>query len=187
MRWQSEHGGRIRVRNVKESVSPETVSHYLSKYSRRESGQPDFVVIDHIGLMKSADPAKGEANWSELKKISNSLKRVATTEEVPILIAAQTNRAAATGGARLENLAGSDAIGQDSDLVVFVERASPESKVALMKIEKQREGVNCTWHTMFDPGNADFRDISPNDAITQLKKEEITRKQATQGMYSTPV
>jgi KaiC/GvpD/RAD55 family RecA-like ATPase len=106
------------------------------------SHQPDIVIIDGVYLLSEN---KGDsANWEKLTDVSRNLKRMADGHGVPIIGVHQANRAAA-GKEELgvENIAYSDALGQDADLIIGI---SPEDNPRELYIHcvKNRWG-SPTW------------------------------------------
>jgi replicative DNA helicase len=106
------------------------------------SHQPDIVIIDGVYLLSEN---KGDsANWEKLTDVSRNLKRMADGHGVPIIGVHQANRAAA-GKEELdvENIAYSDALGQDADLIIGI---APESdpKELYIHCVKNRWG-SPTW------------------------------------------
>lgn len=86
--------------------------------------QPDIVVIDGIYLMKGVS---GESNWEKITDVSRNLKRLAEGEGVPVVGLHQASRNAAGKRMEIEHVAYSDALGQDADLLLGINRESDGS------------------------------------------------------------
>lgn len=81
--------------------------------------KPQIVLIDGVYLMNEND---GNSMWERVTDISRSLKRLAVSENVPIIGVHQSNRASVGKRVEIENAAYSDAIGQDADLVLGINK-----------------------------------------------------------------
>ena len=84
----------------------------------------------------------------------------------PILGAAQINRDGDSGRnpPDVKNLAGTDALGQDADVVVTM-RAKPKDVAAVFALPKNRHGpAKMRWWTKFDVNNGDFAEITEDQA-----------------------
>lgn len=133
----------------------------------------DLLVIDHAGLMVTHDGRRAIDDWRAMAAISNMLKEFALETSVAILAGAQINRAGDTGGQRppkLRDLAQSDALGQDADVVVTMKRLTKH--VMVQSAEKVREGEGMLWYSRFDPGKADFRELKKDEAIEIMATDE---------------
>ena len=153
---RKEIGGRMHVSDTSRGkVSPLTIA------SQIERNKPDLVVIDYLTLME-----KTEADWQGVAKLSGELKMLAMEYQVPIVVAAQLNRAHGLSRrepAGPEALAQSDAIGQDADAVVTMRQAS--ESVLEMKLVKYRHGLSgFKWRCHFEPGLGIFKEVGYDEA-----------------------
>ena len=80
------------------------------------SHNPDVVVIDGVYLL--SDNKGDSANWEKLTDVSRNLKRLADGHGIPVVGIHQANRASIGKRVGIENIAYSDALGQDADLVL---------------------------------------------------------------------
>ena len=91
---------------------------------RRMKPAPDLVVVDYLGLMKSA--RQTENRVQEVSEITRNLKIMAKELKVPILACAQLSRGTETKGKShrpaLSDLRESGSIEQDADIVLFLYR-----------------------------------------------------------------
>lgn len=129
----------------------------------------DLNVIDYVGLVKIDGGGASVDDWRLAAKVSNSLKETALGQSTAILAAAQINRDGDHGNAppKLRNLAQSDALGQDAD-VLITGRAHPHNVGSHLSIEKNRHGPSgAQVHTLFDPNVGDFKEVT-EDAINSL-------------------
>ena len=84
----------------------------------------DLVIIDYLGLMKSAKPVENRA--LEVQSITQSLKIMAKELRVPVIVCAQLSRNVEVKGKShkpaLSDLRESGSIEQDADIVLFLYR-----------------------------------------------------------------
>ena len=148
------------------SMTPATVTALAATH--------DVVIIDYVGLMRSAKNKRAVEDWRIIAEISNELKQIALSTSTAIIAAAQVNR----DGARVNsmpdpsNLASSDALGQDADVIVMLKRRTLTSKVMQMKVSKNRSGQCGSWYTMFDSANGNFAEIDDRKALGILTRED---------------
>ena len=91
---------------------------------RRMKPAPDLVVIDYLGLMKSAKATENRVQ--EVSEITRNLKIMAKELKVPVIACAQLSRGTETKGKShkpaLSDLRESGSIEQDADIVLFLYR-----------------------------------------------------------------
>ena len=85
---------------------------------------PDLVVIDYLGLMKSARQIENRVQ--EVSEITRNLKIMAKELKVPVIACAQLSRGTEAKGKShkpaLSDLRDSGSIEQDADIVLFLYR-----------------------------------------------------------------
>lgn len=81
--------------------------------------KPDLIVIDGIYLMQGAS---GDSHWEKITSISRDLKQMAEGEEVPVVGIHQASRNAVGKRIEVEHVAYSDALGQDADLMLGINK-----------------------------------------------------------------
>jgi len=155
--------GRLHVSDASRGlVSPFTVAAQI------ETHKPDIVFIDYLTLMK-----RSEADWQGIAKLSGELKGLAATYQIPIVAAAQLNRSDGAGKGDppdAEALAGSDAIGQDADVLVTQRQKS--RSVIKMKMAKNRNGPGgFMWWVQFQPGKGLIKSISYDAAEALMEAD----------------
>lgn len=146
----------------------------LNVASQIERNNPDIVFIDYITLM-----AKGGSDWQDVAALSQGLKMLAVQYNVPIVAAAQLNRANGTGKepAGPEALAQSDAIGQDADIIITQRQQS--SSTIVMKCAKNRNGKgNFKWHVEFRPDQGIIKAV-PYDVFRDIQDEDRANEAGT--------
>ncbi len=91
---------------------------------RRMKPAPDLVIIDYLGLMKSAKATENRVQ--EVSEITRNLKIMAKELKVPVIACAQLSRGTETKGKShkpmLSDLRESGSIEQDADIVLFLYR-----------------------------------------------------------------
>lgn len=126
-----------------------------------------LVVVDYLQLISVA----GEATTreQEVAACSRALKRLAMTSGLPVLVAAQLNREAASRTdkqPRLTDLRESGAIENDADLVVLLHRPdyydpeSPRKGEVDLIVAKQRMGPTDCVTFQWDGPHGRFRDLT---------------------------
>jgi replicative DNA helicase len=140
-----------------------------------QCSEADLVIVDHVGLMHSVLGNRAIDDWRHMATISNMLKEIAVSNDIPILCAAQINREGDTANWRppkASNLAQSDALGQDADVVLTHKRYSKSAMV--YSIEKNRHGDSqVLFFTRFKANSGDFSEIPKDEAddIRDLEDE----------------
>ena len=137
-----------------------------------ERNKVDVVYIDYLTLMQKTGP-----DWQGIAQLSGDLKSLATNYQIPVICAAQLNRADGVAGSRrgepagVEALGGSDAIGQDADGVITLAKAS--RRVMVGKMAKYRNGEDgYLWYQEFDPERGVMAEISGNKAQDLIDKDK---------------
>lgn len=139
----------------------------LTIASQIERNKPDIVFIDYLTLM---DKAGGD--WKDVARLSGEIKSIAMQYQVPVVAAAQLNRALGLTKepAGPEALAQSDAIGQDADAVLTMRMMS--SSVIQMKLAKYRHGLSgYKWYCQFQPTAGIYKEVSYERAM-ELKDDD---------------
>ncbi len=101
-----------------------------------ESLQPSIAFFDYFGLAV-AEGGKVD-NWMQASAASNTAKGIARTYGIPFVMAAQLNRTGATTP-RMEHIALTDSIGQDSDKAYILTENSRKTRIT-MDCQKFRGG-----------------------------------------------
>jgi len=92
--------------------------------TRKQTPGLDLLVIDYLGLMKGDSPCR--SRYEEMTAISRLLKRIAMTENIPVIALAQLNRepeARTDHRPRMSDLRDSGSIEQDADVIMLLYRA----------------------------------------------------------------
>lgn len=146
-------------------VSPATI--------QAQADQADLVVVDYAGLLSTPMGNRAIDDWRSMASISNQLKEVAVATGTPIISAAQINRDGDGAGwkpPKVKNLAQSDALGQDADVVITHKRYSKSTMIS--SIEKNRHGASGDYFwTNFSPEDGRFDEIT-RDQADNIKDNE---------------
>ena len=125
----------------------------------------DLVIVDHVGLMKTADGKRAIDDWRVMATISNEIRHITLSSQTPVVGIAQLNREAETSSRRApkpSTIAQSDALGQDANVVVLMKRLS--DRVLAQEAVKVRNGPGVRWWSKFDPANNIFDEITLEEA-----------------------
>ena len=146
-------------------ITPATISAHADS--------ADLHIVDHIGLMRSTSGTRGISDWRVIAEISNELKEIAVSKGTRTLALSQINREGDTSNwrpSRSKNLSQTDAIGQDSDVVVTMKKFSQTTMTYLL--DKNRDGpADRLWWTHFDPETGRYGEIT-RDAAEHIKDQE---------------
>lgn len=148
------------------SVSPSTVAASASKYALN--------IVDYVGLMRTDDGRSAVSDWRAMAEISNSLKQIALSRDTAILAAVQVNREGDTAGQeppRLKNLAQSDHLGNDGDVVMTMKRVGQTT--AVISLEKNRNAESMVkWWCKYLPNQGDYGEITYEKAQEMIAMED---------------
>jgi replicative DNA helicase len=139
---------------IVDDIGRPTLERVWSEISRRK---PGIVGVDYVSLMEPPGRAS-ESIWQDLTRLTRGLKIMARTLKVPIIGLSQTNIEGAAQGARLENIAYSRSLGQDSDLVLGLHQTEDmrQQKQMELRMLKNRDGRVTNADMLWDPGLARF-------------------------------
>lgn len=142
-------------------TSTTTVSNLQAKIA---DYQPDVLFVDGIYMMESdrLDPRQyPKGSPQVLTDISRSLKQLAQSARIPIVVTTQSLVARARGGLTLASIGYTSAFGQDADLILGVER-QPDSNLSKFHVMESRSGprkdVMVEWD--WDRGSVTEIDLS---------------------------
>ena len=127
----------------------------------------DYVLVDHVGLMKTAKGQRAIEDWRIQSTVSNVIREVILDTGTPSLVIAQVNRAGEHHGSmatpRASELAQSDAIGQDATAIITMKRLS--RTIMKYSLEKSRDGATGPWFGRFDPARNRWDELSKEVAL----------------------
>ena len=114
----------------------------------------DLIVVDYLQILQP--DGRTSSRVEALGQITGALKLLAMELDVPILSAAQINRAGAQGGGapRLSDLRESGSIEQDADVVLLLHRPDGQEQESRKRVEialaKNRQGGTGSSNLIFD-------------------------------------
>jgi replicative DNA helicase len=130
------------------------------RYGNKQKGI-DLLAIDYLGLMRT--PGRQQSSYERVTELSGDLKALARELHVPVLVAAQLNRASAreNRAPRLDDLRDSGSVEQDADAVLFLHRAPREdgsgmSDATDLFVSKNRSGPPGRVRLTFRPQYTSF-------------------------------
>jgi len=142
-------------------VSPASIAAQI------ERNRPDIVFVDYLTLMG------GAGDWQQIAALSGEMKALAMQYNIPLVAAAQVNRAA-VGEAHpgTHHLSGSDSIGQDADCVITMQQMSRHC--IRFNLAKYRHGMDGQmWYTEFRPNSGYFDEVSGDDAQDLISEDKL--------------
>ena len=162
----TEAGDKLAKSNIYlDESSGITVPEMKAKIRRMKN--VDLVIIDYLGLMRSA--RRVENRVQEIGDITRNIKIMAKELNIPVVVCAQLNRGGAEGSKKrpaLTDLRDSGTIEQDADIVMFLHREAyyssedvsqvyDENKAECI-IAKNRHGETRTVHLAWEGQFAKF-------------------------------
>ena len=158
-RFTDDEEGDLRVAARTIAGLPLEVDEYGSQPVERvraniERHEPELVVVDYLQYL-NADDLRANRN-QQVGQVSRDLARLKGDYNIPVVIAAQLNRASEHRGKDsepiLSDLRDSGELEQDADIVMFIHRpdmndpdVSPEDETVKILCRKNRMGQ--LWHT----------------------------------------
>lgn len=133
----------------------------------------DVVFVDHVGLMRTKDGKRAIEDWRLQATISNVLREITLETTTSVVAAAQINREGENAGSarapKASHLAGSDALGQDADVVVTQKNLS--KRVGVMSADKVRNGPEGNWYVRFEPDKGRHEEIAHDTALELMDQD----------------
>lgn len=110
----------------------------------------DLIIVDGAYLLKPSD-GHYSSKWEKVATVSNELKQIALDLDLPLIATAQIKRGASSDEAYTpEDIALSDALGQDSDFVLAIQQNKVIKERAELQLIKNRYGSNCSTQIRID-------------------------------------
>ena len=138
----------------------------------------DLVIVDHVGLMRTADGKRAIDDWRVMAQISNEIRHITLSTATPVIGVTQLNREADTASRRApkaSTIAQSDALGQDANVVILMKRVS--SRSLAQEAVKVRNGPSVSWWSRFDPANNNFDEITKEESARLEMLDEDHRRE----------
>lgn len=147
------------------------------EYVRDALEQYELVLVDHMGLLHDTQGRRAIDDWRVQAICSNMVREFTLSSQTAMVGAVQINREGDRHGQwtppKGNQLAGSDALGQDADVLVTMAR--PSDHTAVYSAEKVRNGPTTRWYSYFDPSTPRWQEISKDRAMDQSMTDEDTK------------
>jgi len=140
--------GSIKVLTPKMISGPATVNS-LQVFIEKE--KLDILFVDQLSLLE--DQRKGKTPVEKASNISKDLKNLQVMKRIPIISVSQQNRTKADDGVDTTQIAQSDRIGQDSTMILFLEKKDDIMKITLVKSRDSENGKVLTYCVDLNLGN----------------------------------
>ena len=132
----------------------------------------DLIIVDGAYLLKPSD-GKYTSKWEKVATVSNELKQIALDLDLPLIATAQIKRGATTDEDYTpEDIALSDALGQDSDFVLAIKQNKVMKEKAELQLIKNRYGSLCTTLIRIDFDTMELIDETLSAAKMEAEKED---------------
>lgn len=144
------------------------------EYVRDALEEYDLVMVDHMGLLHDTQGRRAIDDWRVQAICSNMVREYTLSSGTALVAAVQINREGDRHGQwtppKGNQLAGSDALGQDADVLVTMAR--PSVSTAVYSSEKVRNGPTARWYSYFDPATPRWQEISKDRAMDAAMTDE---------------
>ena len=139
-----------------------------------EKEKLDILFIDQLSLLE--DQRKGKSPVERASNISTDLKNLQVMKKIPIVSVSQQNRTTTESGKQdTTQIAQSDKIGQDSTMIIFLEKKDTNMKLTLVKSRDSENGAVLNY--MVDLNLGIFTYI-PSEEDGQTTKQETDSLEA---------
>lgn len=142
-----------------------------------ERNKPSIVFVDYLTLMRTSKSGASK-DWLNVGELSSELKAIGEDYEIPVVSAAQINRAGADRKTipGTEHLSYADAVGQDADGVITMVRMSQHIlRARLAKYRNGEDGQKFSIH--FAPGKGIVDEVS-GDRANEIIEEDAAADDA---------
>lgn len=168
---QTKVPGELFVLTPKMINGPATVSAlraFVEKYNL------DILFVDQHSLLE--DDRKAKDKVEKASNISKDLKLLQSVKRIPVVCVSQQNREKVEEGFDTTQIANSDRIGQDSSVVLFIERKDDLLKLHLKKSRNSGCGQVLTYRVDLNKGIFQFipdeKDVSAAPGTTSINTYE---------------
>lgn len=125
----------------------------------------DAIIIDGLYHLSSGKHGYS-SGWEEIKAVSGEVKSMALELHKPVMATTQIKRGAKGDVYDAEDIAYSDAIGQDADFILAIKNiVSSEKKRAELQLIKNRYGPEITTIVETDYDTMSYREVSVAGAL----------------------
>lgn len=135
-----------------------------------EKDELDMLCVDQHSLIVDDKHAKNPVERAS--NISRDLKTLQVLKKIPIIAVSQQNRQSMEDGINLTHISQSDRIGQDSTIVLALERKEDVLIVNLLKSRNSENSAQFKYAVDFDKGIFEYINIE-NDGLKGFKSKEL--------------
>ena len=135
-----------------------------------EKDDLDMLCVDQHSLLVDDKHAKSPVERAS--NISRDLKTLQVLKKIPIIAVSQQNRQSIEDGINLTHISQSDRIGQDSTIVLALERKDDVLIVNLLKSRNSENSAQFKYAVDFDKGIFEYINIE-NDGLKGFKSKEL--------------
>ena len=125
--------GKLYVPEIKGNFSIEDAGRQIEELN------PDVAFFDYFGLQKGEGSGRID-NWVQASEASHTAKKIAMDNDIPFILGAQLNRAGSQSP-KIENIALTDSISQDSDKIFILSSRANATKL-IVDCQKFRGGMS---------------------------------------------
>ena len=141
-----------------------------------EKANLDILFVDQLTLLDDQQKAKNPVE--RMANISKDLKKLQVLMQKPIISVTQQNRSSTEEGISLSNIGNSDRIGQDSTVVLFLEKAEDVLSVHLIKSRDSANYKTFKYRSDFNRGIFQYiDDSSGEEAVNALATDAPTNEE----------
>ena len=164
--------GSVKVLTPLQLDGPATVSKLRAFIEREEL---DILYIDQYSLL--SDEKSTRNTFDSFANISKGLKTLQVLKKIPIVVVGQLSRSEneTAEGPGLKNIAGSDRIGQDATLAIFLEQKDKNLIMTIGKARDAKVGDKLTYNCDINTGRLTFiptdTDATDGKYVDEVKEE----------------
>lgn len=119
-----------------------------------EKDELDILFVDQHSLLEDERRAKNPVDRAS--NISKDIKNLQSLKKIPIITVSQQNRSKSEEGVDTSNIAQSDRIGQDSSIVLFIEKKDDIVKLTLAKSRFSAQGKTLSYQVDLNYGRFNY-------------------------------
>lgn len=113
-------------------------------------GKPEVLFVDYLQLMHIENRGS-RGRPEEIGVITSTLKEMARTMNMPVILMSQLSRAADEGGMpKMSQLKDSGCIEQDADIVILLSRDKSDRSILCTNMAKNRDGPTALFKVRYD-------------------------------------
>ena len=171
----------FKVLTPKDLGGPATVSQLQDFVERNEL---KVLGVDQYSLMRDERARKGQQTRMDYAHISEDLFLLSERLRIPVIACAQANRAAMAkqgedkeaGAPRMEHLAESDAVAQNSSKILSIKNSDNVLEINVLKNRDGQKGLKIMYHWNIDSGEFQYIPGDNDEESVQRARSEFKDK-----------